>query len=72
MTPPFPVILRGFRRFRRDDTAGNPLAVVQASEGLTDARMQAIAREFILSETVFTPLNNPAHYEAAVRIFTPG
>ncbi len=33
--------------------AGNPLAVVHDSEGLTDARMQAIAREFNLSETVF-------------------
>ncbi|EMG54174.1 PhzF family phenazine biosynthesis protein [Ochrobactrum sp. CDB2] len=51
--------------------AGNPLAVVHESEGLTDARMQAIAREFNLSETVFIfPPENPMH-EAAVRIFTP-
>lgn len=51
--------------------AGNPLAVVHDSEGLTDARMQAIAREFNLSETVFIfPPTIPAH-EAAVRIFTP-
>ncbi len=48
--------------------AGNPLAVVHESEGLTDARMQAIAREFNLSETVFIfPPENPMH-EAAVRI----
>lgn len=51
--------------------AGNPLAVVHDCEGLSDARMQAIAREFNLSETVFIlPPTNPAH-EAAVRIFTP-
>ncbi|WP_273784516.1 PhzF family phenazine biosynthesis protein [Brucella intermedia] len=51
--------------------AGNPLAVVHDSEGLNDTRMQSIAREFNLSETVFIfPPSNPAH-EAAVRIFTP-
>lgn len=52
--------------------AGNPLAVVLDSEGLDSAAMQAIAREFNLSETVFVaPPANPAH-RAAVRIFTPG
>lgn len=51
--------------------AGNPLAVVHDCDGLNDARMQAIAREFNLSETVFVlPPENPAH-EAALRIFTP-
>ena len=51
--------------------AGNPLAVVLDSEGLDDARMQAIAREFNLSETVFvSPAVNPVH-SASVRIFTP-
>lgn len=51
--------------------AGNGLAVVLDSEGLDDARMQAIAREFNLSETVFVlPPDNPAH-AAAIRIFTP-
>lgn len=50
---------------------GNPLAIVHDAEGLDDAAMQAIAREFNLSETVFIrPPNNPAH-AAAVRIFTP-
>ncbi|MCB1488574.1 MAG: PhzF family phenazine biosynthesis protein [Bauldia sp.] len=50
---------------------GNPLAVVLDSEGLDDARMQAIAREFNLSETVFVrPAARPAH-AAALRIFTP-
>ena len=52
--------------------AGNPLAVVLDSEGLDTAAMQAIAREFNLSETVFVaPPADPAH-RAAIRIFTPG
>ncbi|MCW2306979.1 PhzF family phenazine biosynthesis protein [Rhodobium gokarnense] len=51
--------------------AGNPLAVVLDAEGLEDDRMQAIAREFNLSETVFVlPPENPAA-SAKVRIFTP-
>lgn len=55
---------------RRHD--GNPLAVVLESEGLDTEAMQAIAREFNLSETVFVlPPERPEH-RAAVRIFTPG
>ncbi len=51
--------------------AGNPLAVVLDAEGLTKDEMQAIAREFGLSETVFVlPAEKPAH-TAKVRIFTP-
>jgi trans-2,3-dihydro-3-hydroxyanthranilate isomerase len=51
--------------------AGNPLAVVFDSDGLDDHAMQAIAREFNLSETVFlSPPASPQH-TAAVRIFTP-
>ena len=51
---------------------GNPLAVVLDSDGLDGQRMQAIAREFGLPETVFVlPPTNPAH-SAKVRIFTPG
>ena len=50
--------------------AGNPLAVVLDAEGLESAAMQAIAREFNLSETVFVlPPENPLH-SAKVRIFT--
>lgn len=50
---------------------GNPLAVVLDSEGLGDAEMQAIAREFNLAETVFVfPPRDPVN-SAAVRIFTP-
>jgi trans-2,3-dihydro-3-hydroxyanthranilate isomerase len=51
--------------------AGNPLAVVLDGEGLSSGRMQAIAREFNLSETVFVmPSANPTR-RADIRIFTP-
>ena len=52
--------------------AGNPLAVVtDGAAELDTAAMQAIAREFNLSETVFVlPSEKPAH-SAKVRIFTP-
>jgi trans-2,3-dihydro-3-hydroxyanthranilate isomerase len=50
---------------------GNPLAVVLDAEELETAQMQAIAREFNLSETAFVlDADNPA-YSARVRIFTP-
>jgi trans-2,3-dihydro-3-hydroxyanthranilate isomerase len=51
--------------------AGNPLAVVLDCAGLDDARMQAIAREFNLSETVFVREPKSAVNTARVRIFTP-
>ena len=58
--------------FTATPLAGNPLAVVLDADGLDGARMQAIAREFNLSETVFVlPPRDPAH-AAKVRIFTPG
>lgn len=58
--------------FTGDKLAGNPLAVVFDADGLDDKRMQAIAGEFNLSETVFIrPPQNPAH-TASLRIFTPG
>jgi trans-2,3-dihydro-3-hydroxyanthranilate isomerase len=51
---------------------GNPLAVLPDARGLTDAQMQAVAREFNLSETTFVlPPDDPAS-TARVRIFTPG
>jgi trans-2,3-dihydro-3-hydroxyanthranilate isomerase len=57
--------------FTRTPFTGNALAVVTDAGGLDDARMQAIAREFNLSETVFVlPPDNPVH-SARVRIFTP-
>ncbi|AZO62365.1 MAG: PhzF family phenazine biosynthesis isomerase [Mesorhizobium sp.] len=57
--------------FTTERLAGNPLAVVLDSEGLDSAAMQAIAREFNLSETVFVlPPENPKHRNR-IRIFTP-
>jgi trans-2,3-dihydro-3-hydroxyanthranilate isomerase len=51
--------------------AGNPLAVVLDAEGLDGSSMQAIAREFNLSETVFVlPARDPVN-SARIRIFTP-
>jgi trans-2,3-dihydro-3-hydroxyanthranilate isomerase len=53
--------------------AGNPLAVVINSVGLTAEKMQAIAKEFNLSETTFID-RRPVYLERAegvrVRIFT--
>jgi trans-2,3-dihydro-3-hydroxyanthranilate isomerase len=57
--------------FTAKPLAGNPLAVVLDADGLSDERMQAIAREFNLSETVFVlPPRLPSH-TAYIRIFTP-
>jgi trans-2,3-dihydro-3-hydroxyanthranilate isomerase len=50
--------------------AGNPLAVVLGGADLPTESMQAIAREFNLSETTFPTGSDRADY--AVRIFTPG
>ena len=52
--------------------AGNPLAVVLDSEGLDTGAMQAITREFNLSETVFVSAAAAPGHRAALRIFTPG
>jgi trans-2,3-dihydro-3-hydroxyanthranilate isomerase len=49
---------------------GNPLAVVPDARGLTDAQMQAIAREFNYSETTFV-LPPGRGGDRRVRIFTP-
>ena len=51
--------------------AGNPLAVVLDSEGLDAPRMQAIAREFNLSETTFVLEPRASGADYRVRIFTP-
>ncbi|MBB4185724.1 PhzF family phenazine biosynthesis protein [Sinorhizobium terangae] len=50
---------------------GNPLAVVFDGDGLSDGAMQAIAREFNLSETVFVQRPGSAAHSARLRIFTP-
>ena len=50
---------------------GNPLAVVLEADGLSDAQMQAIARETNLSETTFVLPPEKREHAAKVRIFTP-
>ncbi|MBS9475614.1 PhzF family phenazine biosynthesis protein [Ancylobacter radicis] len=50
--------------------AGNPLAVVLDAEGLDGNQMQAIAREFNLSETVFLVKPQDEQSRAKLRIFT--
>jgi trans-2,3-dihydro-3-hydroxyanthranilate isomerase len=57
--------------FTEQRFGGNPLAIFPDARGLTDAQMQALAREFNLSETTFVlPPANPQN-TARVRIFTP-
>jgi trans-2,3-dihydro-3-hydroxyanthranilate isomerase len=50
--------------------AGNQLAVFSHADGLSDARMQAIAAELNLSETTFVHSSTIADHR--LRIFTPG
>jgi trans-2,3-dihydro-3-hydroxyanthranilate isomerase len=57
--------------FTRERLKGNPLAVVCKADGLLDGEMQAIAKEFNLSETVFIQKPSAERNTASVRIFTP-
>jgi trans-2,3-dihydro-3-hydroxyanthranilate isomerase len=60
--------------FTAEPLAGNPLAVVMNTWGLATERMQAVAREFNLSETTFVDRRSEAIERAEgvrVRIFTP-
>ncbi|HEX8189012.1 MAG TPA: PhzF family phenazine biosynthesis protein [Pyrinomonadaceae bacterium] len=51
---------------------GNPLAVITNGRGVPGETMQAVAKEFNLSETTFVlPPDDPRH-DWRVRIFTPG
>jgi trans-2,3-dihydro-3-hydroxyanthranilate isomerase len=51
---------------------GNPLAVVTNGRGIDAGTMQAVAKEFNLSETTFVlPPDDPQH-DWRVRIYTPG
>ena len=54
---------------REGRLTGNPLAVIEDARGLDDATMQALARQFNLSETTFILPSEKA--TARVRIFTP-
>jgi trans-2,3-dihydro-3-hydroxyanthranilate isomerase len=57
--------------FAERPLAGNPLAVVLDADGVEPARMQQIAREFNLSETVFVLRPRDPINTARLRIFTP-
>jgi trans-2,3-dihydro-3-hydroxyanthranilate isomerase len=60
--------------FTETPLAGNPLAVVMNTRGLAAERMQAVAKEFNLSETTFVERRAEAVERAEgvrVRIFTP-
>lgn len=52
-----------------DPFSGNPLCVFEDARDLSSAQMQALARQFNLSETTF--LSPSSRATAAVRIFTP-
>ena len=58
--------------FSADPLSGNPLAVVHDADGLSDARMAALARWTNLSETTFLLSPKDASADYRVRIFTPG
>lgn len=57
--------------FAEEKYAGNPLAVVRDAGALSDAEMQAIAREMNHSETTFVESPEPRDGGYDVRIFTP-
>lgn len=56
--------------FTRRRFTGNPLAVVLDADGLDDATMHAVAREFNLPETAFVMRPVDASNDARLRIFT--
>lgn len=69
--------LRRFRivnvfTFAGDRLSGNPLCVFEDARGLSTEQMQALARQFNLSETTFVLPPQGAGATAHVRIFTPG
>lgn len=53
----------------RRTLSGNPLCVFESGESLDEQTMQALARQFNLSETTFILPSSRAH--ARIRIFTP-
>ena len=57
--------------FTERPLSGNPLAVVPEADDLLDDEMQAIAREFNLSETIFFTRAKSERNATGVRIFTP-
>jgi trans-2,3-dihydro-3-hydroxyanthranilate isomerase len=57
--------------FTRRPLGGNPLAVIPDGRGISTALMQALAKEFNLSETTFVLPPEDAKHAYRVRIFTP-
>ncbi len=57
--------------FTGERFGGNPLAVFPNAKGMTDEQMQAVARDFNLSETTFVLPAQDSRHTARVRIFTP-
>lgn len=55
-----------------DRFSGNPLCVFEDARGLRPEQMQALARQFNLSETTFVLPPTREGADAHVRIFTPG
>jgi len=57
--------------FTTQKFAGNPAGVVSHADGLSDAQMQAIARELNNSETAFLLSPSAPDHDVWVRFFTP-
>lgn len=57
--------------FTRECFKGNPAGVVPDANGLSDAKMQAIARELNNSETAFIFHPSAADHDVHIRFFTP-
>ncbi|MCP4220038.1 MAG: PhzF family isomerase [bacterium] len=57
--------------FTKNIFEGNPAGVVANADGLSDARMQAIARELNNSETAFILAPSAPDHDVRVRFFTP-
>src|SRR3954470_21887855 len=68
---PMPLRYTTLDVFTDQPFGGNPLAVFCDQAELTTERMQAIAREFNLSETVFIVPPRDARALRRLRIFTP-
>jgi len=71
MTGPTTLRFRIVNVFAESALAGNPLCVVEDGSGLDPTTMQAVARQFNLSETTFLLPAQAAGATARMRIFTP-
>jgi PhzF family phenazine biosynthesis protein len=57
--------------FTRNRFEGNPAGVIANADGLTDAQMQAIARELNNAETAFVLSPTTPDHDVWIRFFTP-